>query len=133
MRQIVEAILAGEPAAVAGLPVPDSYRGVVVHADEADMFADVAPGDRDPRKSLHVVSVPTPDLGPGEALIQPSETRGNSRAKPKGALGGSRDQKVYEKPAVGWVERRCAAEGPPNASADERLLGDGRRVRRRRS
>src|SRR5216110_1862466 len=69
MRQIVEAILAGEPAAVAGLPVPDSYRGVVVHADEADMFADVAPGDRDPRKSLHVVSVPTPDLGPGEALI----------------------------------------------------------------
>src|SRR5207248_1677369 len=41
---------------------------------------------------------PAPPAGPGEALIQPSETRGNSRAKPKGALGGSRDQKVYEKP-----------------------------------
>ena len=69
MRQILEAILAGEPAAVAGLPVPESYRGVVVHADEADMFADVDARDRDPRKSLHVATVPTPELAPGEALI----------------------------------------------------------------
>jgi crotonyl-CoA reductase len=69
MRQILEAIRSGDSAAVSGLPVPESYRGVVVHADEADMFAGVATRDRDPRKSLHVAEVPTPQLAPGEALI----------------------------------------------------------------
>ncbi|OLB76639.1 MAG: crotonyl-CoA carboxylase/reductase [Actinobacteria bacterium 13_2_20CM_2_71_6] len=69
MQQILEAITSGEPGAVAGLPVPPSYRGVVVRADEADMFDGLATRDRDPRKSLHVEEVPTPELGPGEALV----------------------------------------------------------------
>src|SRR5947209_15945204 len=69
MQRILEAITSGESAAVGGLPVPDSYRGVVVRADEVDMFDGLATRDRDPRKSLHVEEVPTPELGPGEALI----------------------------------------------------------------
>jgi crotonyl-CoA reductase len=69
MQEILDAIMSGEPPAVADLKVPDSYRGVVVRADEVDMFADLPTRDRDPRKSLHVQEVPTPELGPGEALI----------------------------------------------------------------
>ena len=40
--------------ALAGLPVPENYRGVVVRADEAEMFAGLATADKDPRKSLHL-------------------------------------------------------------------------------
>ena len=69
MEQIREAIISGDPAAVAGLPVPDSYQGVVVRADEADMFDGLPTRERDPRKSLHLEAVPTPEVGPGEALI----------------------------------------------------------------
>jgi crotonyl-CoA reductase len=66
---IRNAILSGEFAAVADLPVPDTYRGVVVRADEVGMFEGLATRDKDPRKSLHVQDVPTPELGPGEAII----------------------------------------------------------------
>ncbi|GAA2364542.1 crotonyl-CoA carboxylase/reductase [Dactylosporangium salmoneum] len=77
MQHILDAIMqaegAADPAAelraVAGLPVPDSYRGVVVRAEEAGMFDGLATRDKDPRKSLHVQEVPTPEVGPGEALI----------------------------------------------------------------
>jgi crotonyl-CoA reductase len=69
VQAILDAILAGDLAAVGGLPVPDEYRGVVVRADEVDMFDGLETRDRDPRKSLHVQHVPTPELGPGEALI----------------------------------------------------------------
>jgi crotonyl-CoA reductase len=77
VKEILDAIMtaeqsadpAGELAAVAGLPVPDSYRGVVVRADEATMFEAMPIRDKDPRKSLHVQEVPTPELGPGEALV----------------------------------------------------------------
>src|SRR5690242_21854756 len=60
---------ARELAAIGGLPVPDSYRGVVVRADEADMFEGIPTSDKDPRKSLHVEEVATPELGPGEAIV----------------------------------------------------------------
>jgi len=56
-------------AALAGLAVPESYRGVVVRADEAEMFDGLSTRDKDPRKSLHLQEVPTPEVGPGEALI----------------------------------------------------------------
>ncbi|GAA1659710.1 crotonyl-CoA carboxylase/reductase [Fodinicola feengrottensis] len=69
MKQILDAIMAGENQALANLAVPESYKGVVVRADEADMFADQPTKDKDPRKSLHVQDVPTPELGPGEALV----------------------------------------------------------------
>jgi crotonyl-CoA reductase len=60
---------ARELAAVADLPAPESYRGVVVRADETSMFDGLATTEKDPRKSLHVQEVPTPELGPGEALV----------------------------------------------------------------
>ncbi len=60
---------AGPLADLAGLEVPDSYRGMVVRADEAGMFDGLSTRDKDPRKSLHLQQVPTPEVGPGEALI----------------------------------------------------------------
>ncbi|NJC73391.1 crotonyl-CoA carboxylase/reductase [Planosporangium thailandense] len=77
MKDILEAIMAAENAAdparelasISGLPVPDSYRGVVVRADESTMFEGLPTRDKDPRKALHVQEVPTPELGPGEAIV----------------------------------------------------------------
>lgn len=69
MDQIRDAILAGAGAEIGGLPLPDSYRGVTVHKDEAEMFAGLATQDKDPRQSLHIDDVPLPEPGPGEALV----------------------------------------------------------------
>ncbi|SFP16191.1 crotonyl-CoA carboxylase/reductase [Amycolatopsis rubida] len=69
LDEIQQAILDGRLDAIAELPVPESYRGVTVHADEVDMFEGLESQDKDPRRSLHVDEVPTPELGPGEALV----------------------------------------------------------------
>ncbi len=69
MQQILEAVLSGDPAAVAGLDVPKSYRGIVVRKDEQGMFDGLDSRDKDPRASLHLDEVPTPELGPGEAVV----------------------------------------------------------------
>nr|WP_202886513.1 crotonyl-CoA carboxylase/reductase [Kribbella sandramycini] len=61
--------MAGDTAAVGGLDVPDHYRGITVHADEAGMFEGLDTKEKDPRKSLHLDDVATPELGPGEALV----------------------------------------------------------------
>ena len=71
MKQILDAILAGDtPAEEFGrLEVPEHYRGITVHADETGMFEGLPTQEKDPRKSLHLDDVPTPELGPGEALV----------------------------------------------------------------
>ncbi|MFD8498972.1 crotonyl-CoA carboxylase/reductase [Amycolatopsis sp. NPDC059657] len=69
LGEIQQAILTGELDAVGSLAVPESYRGVTVHADETDMFEGLDSRDKDPRKSLHLDEVPVPELGPGEALV----------------------------------------------------------------
>ena len=50
----------GHRRGLAGLEVPDSYRGVVVRADETDMFDGLSSRDKDPRKSLHLQEVHSP-------------------------------------------------------------------------
>jgi crotonyl-CoA reductase len=69
MDEIRNAILSAEYAALADLPVPDTYHGVVVRADEVGMFEGLTTRDKDPRKSLHVQEIQTPELGPGEAIV----------------------------------------------------------------
>ena len=72
MQEILEAIMEGSAdslAALADLPVPDHYAGVVVRKDEVGMFEGLPINAKDPRKSLHLQDVPTPELGPGEALV----------------------------------------------------------------
>ncbi|MEV4896411.1 crotonyl-CoA carboxylase/reductase [Nonomuraea sp. NPDC055795] len=71
ISNIRDAILAGEFAAaeIGGVRLPDHYRGITVHRDEVAMFDGLPVEERDPRKSLHLDKVPTPSLGPGEALV----------------------------------------------------------------
>ena len=71
MDQIREAILSGDRSieTYAGIAVPDTYRAATVHKDEVEMFDGMATRDKDPRRSLHVEQVPTPELAPGEALV----------------------------------------------------------------
>ena len=77
MRDILETIMSAEgrsdaEAALAGIgavAIPETYRGVVVRKDEVSMFEGIESCEKDPRKSLHVQEVPTPELGPGEALV----------------------------------------------------------------
>jgi crotonyl-CoA reductase len=70
MQDILNVIMDGSDlAAVGKLPVPESYPAMVVRADEASMFDGMTTRDKDPRKSLHLQDVPTPELGPGEALV----------------------------------------------------------------
>ncbi len=71
MKEILEAILAGDATGAdwEALTVPQHYRGVTVHQDETAMFEGRPSRDKDPRESLHLDEVPTPELGPGEALV----------------------------------------------------------------
>jgi crotonyl-CoA reductase len=71
MKEILEAILAGDTSRsdLAAIPVPQSYRGVTVRRDDVAMFDGLESRDKDPRQSLHVDDVATPELGPGEALV----------------------------------------------------------------
>jgi crotonyl-CoA reductase len=77
MDAILDVIMGAEnsadPAAelrqLGGIAVPETYRGVVVRAGEAAMFDGLETRDKDPRRAMHLQEVPTPELGPGEALI----------------------------------------------------------------
>ena len=71
MQHILDAILAEgtSPEEFANLDLPESYRAVTVHKDEADMFEGMTSKEKDPRKSLHIDDVPLPELGPGEAFV----------------------------------------------------------------
>ena len=70
MQHIVDAIEANAGVEdFSNLDVPTSYRGITVHRDEQSMFDGVPTRDRDPRQSLHLDDIPTPELAAGEALI----------------------------------------------------------------
>ncbi len=69
MEEITEAILADSLSDVGELPVPESYRAVVVREQDQEMFAGMSTREKDPRNSLHIQEVATPELGPGEALV----------------------------------------------------------------
>ncbi len=71
MKHILDAIQAGNTPdeEFAAIEIPETYKGITVHKDEVDMFADMPTKEKDPRKSLHLDDVPVPELAPGEALV----------------------------------------------------------------
>jgi crotonyl-CoA reductase len=70
MQQILDAIQAGATGdELAALPLPDCYRAAFVRRDEVAMFEGVESADKDPRKSLHVDEVATPELAPDEVYL----------------------------------------------------------------
>jgi crotonyl-CoA reductase len=71
VKNILDAIQAGDTPGdeFATIEIPETYKGITVHKDEVDMFADMPTKEKDPRKSLHLDDVPVPELAPGEALV----------------------------------------------------------------
>ena len=70
MQAYLDAIQGGASGAdIAAIPVPESYRAATVHKDEAGMFEGVDSSDKDPRKSIHVEEVATPELAPDEVYV----------------------------------------------------------------
>lgn len=70
MDRIREAILNGAtPDQLAAIALPDTYRAAHVLKAEQEMFTGMASNDKDPRRSVHVGDVPTPELAPDEAVV----------------------------------------------------------------
>src|ERR687892_2436815 len=70
MQQILEAIQGGASGEeIAALAIPESYRAAHVLRAEQEMWDGVPSEDKDPRKSLHVGDVPTPELAPDEVYL----------------------------------------------------------------
>ena len=71
MRQIRDAIMSGTATTedFAALDVPESYTAATLHAADEDMFTGIDSREKDPRQAIHIEDVPTPEVGPGEALI----------------------------------------------------------------
>ena len=70
MQAILDAIQAGASGdELAAIPLPDHYRAAFVRKDEVGMFEGVASADKDPRRSLHVGEVATPELAPDEVVL----------------------------------------------------------------
>jgi crotonyl-CoA reductase len=70
MQEILEAIQAGASGdEIAALPIPESYRAAFVQREEQGMFEGMKSEDKDPRKSLHVDEVATPELAPDEVYV----------------------------------------------------------------
>ncbi|MGW2158966.1 crotonyl-CoA carboxylase/reductase [Nonomuraea sp. NPDC001699] len=71
MDEIRDVLVSGEFDAeqVRHLPIPESYRGAVVLRDDVNLFDGTPTENRDPAKSLTIWDIPTPEPGPGEALV----------------------------------------------------------------
>ena len=70
MEHIRDAILAGASGAdLAALAIPESYRAAVVLRDEQSMFEGMESAHKDPRRSVHIRDVATPELAPDEAYV----------------------------------------------------------------
>jgi crotonyl-CoA reductase len=70
MQHILEAIQADAPGEdIAALPIPDSYRAAIVRRDEQNMFEDRESFEKDPRESIRLADVATPELAPDEVYL----------------------------------------------------------------
>ena len=70
MEKILDAIMSGADSATIGaLEIPANYRAAHILASEATMWEGVASEKKDPRQSLHVGDVATPELAPDEVYV----------------------------------------------------------------
>jgi len=70
MREILEAIKVGATGKdLENIKIPESFKAAVVLEEEQDMFKGIPSKEKDPRKSIHIQEVPTPELAPDEAYI----------------------------------------------------------------
>ncbi|MGD9997606.1 MAG: crotonyl-CoA carboxylase/reductase [Ilumatobacteraceae bacterium] len=65
--QAVEAGASGDE--LAALPIPESYRAAHVLQAEQDVWTGVPSDEKDPRRTLHIGDVATPELAPDEVYL----------------------------------------------------------------
>ena len=142
MQEILDAIEGGASGAdIGNLPIPDHYRAAHVLKEEQDMWAGVASDDKDPRKSLHVGDVPTPELAPDEVYVAVMASRINfntvwtsifepvSTFGPLARLGKESEWGQAPRPRLPGGRQRCvgrrAAHRFSGAQLEARRPGDG--------
>lgn len=70
MQAFLDAIQAGASGdELAAIEIPESYRAAIVKREEQTMWEGFESEDKDPRKSLHVEDVATPELAPDEVYV----------------------------------------------------------------
>ena len=70
MQEILDAIQSdASPEDFANLTIPESYRAAHVRRDEQTMWDGYESADKDPRKSLHIDEVATPEIAPDEVYL----------------------------------------------------------------
>jgi len=70
MQEFLEAIEGGASGEdIASIPIPETYRAAYVRRDEMSMFEGKESWEKDPRESLHVGEVSTPELAPDEVYL----------------------------------------------------------------
>ena len=70
MQPFLDAISSGASGDdIAAIPIPESYRAAHVLRSEQEMWAGIESENKDPRKSLHVGEVPTPEIAPDEVYL----------------------------------------------------------------
>ena len=70
MNEILAAIQSGASGDdIANLEIPESYRAAFVRREDAEMFEGVDSWDKDPRQSIKIGEVATPELAPDEAYV----------------------------------------------------------------
>jgi len=70
LTDVPQLLADGAPAEEFGaVAIPEAFRAAVVLKDEIGMFEGLASEDKDPRKSIHVQDVATPELAPDEAYV----------------------------------------------------------------
>jgi crotonyl-CoA reductase len=70
MQHVLDAIQSDASSAdFANLVIPESYRAVHVLKAEQDMWKGTPSKQKDPRESLHVGEVPTPEIAPDEVYL----------------------------------------------------------------
>ena len=70
MQDILDAIESGASGDdLANIPIPESFRAAHVLRSEQEMWAGIESEAKDPRKSLHIGEIATPELAPDEVYL----------------------------------------------------------------
>ncbi len=70
MQDFVDAINNGASGdEIAAIPIPESYRASFVKREDAGMFEGKESWEKDPRESIHIDEVATPELAPDEVYV----------------------------------------------------------------
>jgi crotonyl-CoA reductase len=70
MQEILDAIQTGASGAdIGALAIPDHYRAAFVRKEDETLWDGVASSDKDPRQSLRIGDVATPELAPDEVYL----------------------------------------------------------------